>query len=151
MFPPDAHRTTDFCLLQSLRSPNAVASSKLFLLEILVQHESLCFNMASTLENRDHFKDVSNDGARQTRPFIQDQSRQNRLSSLDHVSPLTFGSSFGVGKSMWNSTSNIWRSTAKFMDGPSDEGMARDTLQPNTWLCWLIKAQNLKLMDKTTH
>lgn len=79
--------------------------------------------MASTLENRDHFKDVSVDDPRQSQPFTQDQSRQNRLPSLEHVSPLTFGSSFGVGKSMWNSTSNIWRSTSNFTDGASDDGM----------------------------
>lgn len=81
--------------------------------------------MASTLETRGHFKDVSNDGVRQDHPFTQDQSRQNRLPSLDNVSSLTFGSTFGVGKSMWNTTSNIWRPTTKFTDGASDEGMTR--------------------------
>lgn len=82
--------------------------------------------MASTLDTHDHFKDVNSDDVRRTQPLTQDPSRQNRLPSLDNVSSLTFGSTFGVGKSMWNNTSNIWRSTNKFMDGGAEDGTAQD-------------------------
>lgn len=85
--------------------------------------------MASALESRDHFKDVGTDGVRRNQSFTHNQSRQDRLPSLDNVSSLTFGSTFG--KSMWNNTSSIWRSTNKFMDGTADEGILMRPLRVN--------------------
>jgi mRNA-binding protein PUF3 len=84
--------------------------------------------MASALETRDHFKDVSTDAVHRSHALTQYQSRPNRLPSLDNVSSLTFGSAFGVGKSMWNDTSSIWRSTNKFTDGAADEGTPLDSM-----------------------
>ena len=93
--------------------------------------------MASALETRDHFRDVSNDGVPQVQQFTQAQPRQNRLPSLDNASSLTFGSTFGVGKSMWNSTSNIWRSSSKFVDGASDDGATRGMVSLPRSILWL--------------
>ena len=112
-----------FAVVNTLRQGSCAAYPSI---ETFVKYKSIHFNMASALESRDHFKDVGTDGVRRNQSFTHNQPRQDRLPSLDNVPSLAFGSTFGVGKSLWNNTSSIWRSTNKFMDGAADEGMFCD-------------------------